>query len=77
MAVLHGLAFDPALWDVSEFPPSRFVVTLSRPLTARGAKAEINQLLGYRPRFTWVGNLLSTEEESCKLADAVGLVLTD
>jgi hypothetical protein len=51
--------------------------TLSRPLTAFVAKAQVNQLLGYRPGFTWQGNLLIMEEGGRKLADAVELVLTD
>jgi hypothetical protein len=77
MAVFHNLEFDRALWRDSAFPPSGFIFTLADPQAARIAKDELNMRLGYRPGFTWQGNLLITEEKSRTLADAVQLVLAD
>jgi hypothetical protein len=74
MAVFDNLKFDRSLWDESEFPASGFVFTLAQPHAARISKADINRLLGYKPRYTWQGNLLITEDMSRVLADAVELV---
>lgn len=76
--IRHGstnLDFDQALWGESDFPASGFVFTMARPQAARIAKTEVNSVLGYEPGVTWQGNLLITEDNGRKLANATELVI--
>jgi len=51
------------------------VFTLAGPQAARIAKTQMNRLLGHDLGFTWQRNLLITDEDSRKLADATKLTL--
>jgi hypothetical protein len=75
--VFDNLEFDRALWSEDYFPASGFVFTLDRLLKARISKVSINELLGYKPRFTWQGNRLLSREQSRLLASSVCITLCD
>jgi hypothetical protein len=77
VTVFRNLEFDKALWDEDDFPASGFVFTVDRLYKARISKVKINELLGYKPRFTWQGNRLLSGDQSLILAGAVCLTLCD
>jgi hypothetical protein len=75
VTVFRNLGFDEALWDARDFDSSGFIFTVTEPQAARMSKASINELLGYKENYNWVGNRLLGEEDSERLASAVHLAI--
>lgn len=64
VTVLFNPDFDNALWGASPYSATGFVFTLTPPTDAHISKARINELLGYKPLYTWQGNRLLSVEVS-------------
>jgi hypothetical protein len=75
VTVFRNPGLDEALWDISDFPASGFIFTVTEPQPAHISKSRINELLGYKPNNNWVGNRLLSEDQSKLLASAVHLTI--